>query len=241
MNLNHISLLRPLDSVIRTLPALFVLQALLPAQTPQNFGLFPDALYAVQPELDRALHLSDEQTKKITTRCEPLREELRGLEEEAAAAEPAKRGEILSKLETTRAELGAAMISLVMPVLSAEQKALLAQTGQLHAVAVRGAAEELAKTVAKGETPRIDPLIREQILKLCPGLDSNDAEKSELALRTGLTKLGATSADAKTTSGKPEPESKPQDQLRELGEAAAKAALQSVLDEMLKKHESRKQ
>lgn len=239
----------------RVLPFLFVaLGALLPAQTPQSLGVFPEALYALQPALDQVLHLSDEQATKIANRCAPLREELKKLEEEVAAAEPAERGKLLGKLDATRAEVEPALRRIVESALGTSQRTLITLTHELHADAVRGAAEELGKRAKKGQTPRLESLVQEQILKLCPGLDSPEVESIESALQAALAKRARSGEESEQpAAGEPVPKkrgtgsalleslatgalkgvveggkTKPKDLLRDLAEGAAKAALEQA-------------
>jgi hypothetical protein len=220
------------------------LGALLPAQEPQNLGVFPEALYAVQPALDQVLHLTDEQAAKIAARGAPFREELRLLEEEAAAAEPPQRGDVLARLDATRAEVEPTLLGIVESVLTQDQKSLVAMARDLHAAAVRGAAEELGERAKKGQTSRLEVLVHGQVLRLCPGLESTDAATSESALRASLAKNAPSEAQVTqpvTAGSQPpapsetKPEKKRKDLLRDLAEGAAKAALENVIGELLKK------
>ena len=176
--------------MIRSLPFfLIALGSVLPAQAPSKLGVFPDALYAVQPAIDQILHLTDEQATKIATRTAPLRGELAELEEKLAAAEPAQRTALAAKLEATRSEIEPAIGRVVESVLGESQKKLVVLTHDLHANAVRAAAEELARRANKGQSARLDGLVREQLRRLCPGLDSPELEQVESALQGGLAQL----------------------------------------------------
>lgn len=210
------------------------LGALLPAQETTNLALFPEALYAVQPALDQVLHLTDDQAAKIAARGAPLREELRQLEEEAAAAEPARRGEVLARLDATRAEVEPMLLRIAESVLGQEQKDLVAIGRELHAAAVRGAAEEFGERARKGQSSRLEILVHDQILRLCPGLQASDPASCESALRSGVARSEPTVAKVEQpAASEPPPKSKPEDLLRDLAKGAAKAALENVTNSLL--------
>ena len=248
----------------RTLPllcfALLPLGALLPAQTPQNLGVFPEALYAIQPALDQVLHLNDEQLAKIATRAAPLREELRLLEEEFGTAEPAQRGKLLVKLQATRTDIEPALRRVAESALDSNQKAVVALTHDLHADAVRGAAEELTRLAKKGQTTPVPALVQQQVAKLCPGLGSTDLGQVESALAASLAKSAGSSAGSSAVGKEAAPKKrskgadllealaagalqgiaasesgKPKDLLRDLAEGAANAALEQATSALLDK------
>lgn len=211
-------MIRPLAFVLLALPSV------LPAQAPPRLGVFPDALYAVQPAIDQILHLSDEQVTKIATRTAPLRGELVELEEKLAAAEPAGRAALAAKIEATRSEIEPAIGRIVEAVLGESQKKLVVLTHDLHASAVRAAAEELARRSNKGQSARLDSLVREQLRRLCPGLDSPELERVESALQGGLAQLAKQSEPVAATA----PQKKKQSTGSALLESIATGALQSL-------------
>lgn len=234
-----------------------VLASMLTAPSAQRLGVFPEALYGLQPKLDSVLRLDGDQAAKIASRSAPLRAELRELEEQVATAEPEHRAALTKKLATTRAELEPALARIAESVLDDAQKELVDRTRELHAAAVAAAATEVAARARKKKSADLESLVRARLLELCPGLDAAQQDRFESGLRAGLVATAREAANAAgeakaATARSTEPNllesialgalrgldggsagEKPKDVLQGLAEGAAKVATEKLLERLV--------